>query len=45
MEMTQGNVTFLCRSSGRMVLEIFNRGANPTPVQVKLTTKAFADGR
>ena len=45
MEMTQGDVTFLCRSNGRMVLEIFNRGSNPTPVQVKLTTKAYIDGR
>lgn len=45
MEMTQGDVTFLCRSNGRMVLEIFNRGANPTPVQVKLTTRAYIDSK
>ena len=45
MEMTQGDVTFLCRYSdsygnSRLVLEIFNKGANPVPVQVKLTTTA-----
>lgn len=44
MEMTQGDVTFLCSSNSyghnRMVLEIFNRGANPVPVQIKLTTTA-----
>jgi len=45
MELTQGDVTFLCRYSesfgnSRLVLEIFNRGEKPVPVQIKLTTTA-----
>ena len=50
MELTQGDVTFRCRFSDayghdRLVLEIFNRGPTPSPVQIKLTTKAPADGK